>query len=407
MWLGQAMRSQLLLVFFLAGLHVALAQEPYRLQPGDTVELWVAQDQQLNRQVSIGPDGRVSLPLVGQILAHDLTIDELSSALKERLQTYYTENLDITLMLQPSEILARSVFVAGDVENPGVYPFRPDMTVMHVVSVAGGLYRAPFAAADQDRSTMLRGDIARTQNRVNQLGAVVARLQAELSSASSIDPTQEELAGIAPEVLGGLVAQEQAVLDMRVAELRIRERSQEQLKAIAMRNLEAVKAQLQSVETRIDLTRQRLENANKLIAQGFAQGAQRLELESTIASMEGERSDYMARVATQEAEVINHDATMEAFVQTRNAGLLTALNDTRREREALVSTLNDSIRALKAYEDASAGTQTTVITYSVLRTREGKSEEIPVDELTRLEPGDLVRVVRMLSPAGTITVAGD
>lgn len=401
------MRIQLISVLFLAGAHAAFAQEAYKLQPGDTVELWVAQDQQLNRQVSIGPDGRVSLPLVGQIVAHDLTIDELSAALKDRLQTYYTENLDITLMLQPSEILARSVFVSGDVENPGVYPYRPDMTVMHVVSVAGGLYRAPFAAADQDRSTMLRGDIARAQSRVNQLGAVVARLQAELANSPTINPAQEELAGIAPEALTPLLAQEQAVLDMRVAELRIRGKSQEQLKAIAIRNLEAAKSQLQSVERRIDLTRQRLENANKLIAQGFTQGAQRLELEGTIASMEGERSEYLAGVATQEAEVVNHDATMEAFVQTRNAEILTELNTTRREREALVSTLNDSIRALKAYDDASAGAQATVITYSVLRTRDGKSEQVPVDELTRLEPGDLVRVTRMLSPAGTITVAGD
>jgi protein involved in polysaccharide export with SLBB domain len=386
--------------------HAAFAQEAYRLQPGDSVELWVAQDPQLNRRVSIGPDGRLSLPLVGQIVARDLTIDELSNAFKERLQAYYSENLDITVMLQPSEIHARSVFVAGDVGNPGVYPYRPDMTVMHVISVAGGLYRAPFAAADQDRSTMLRGDIARTQNRVNQLGATLARLQAELSNSPSIDRTREELAGIAPEALQAILAQEQAVLDMRVAELRIRQKSEEQLKAIAVRSLEAARDQLRSVETRIDLARQRLDNTNKLITQGFAQGAQRLEMESTIASMEGERSQYMAVVATQEAAVVNYDAGMEAFLQTRKTELLSSLNNTRREREALVSTLNDSIRALKAYDEASAGAQNTVITYSILRTRDGKTEEIPASELTTVEPGDLVRVARLLA-VGSASVAGD
>ncbi len=401
------MRSPLLFVLFFAGTQATFAQEAYKLQPGDTVELWVAQDQQLNRRVTIGPDGRVSLPLVGQILARDLTIDELSNSLKDRLQTYYTESLDVTLMLQPSELLARSVFVAGDVENPGVYPYRPNMTVMHVLSVAGGLYRAPFAAADQDRSTMLRGDIARTQNRVNQLGAVMARLQAELSGSAKIDPAGEELAGIAPDILGPLVAQEQAVLDTRMAEIRIREKAQEQLKAITVRNLEALRAQLQSAERRIELAQERLANANKLIAQGFAQGAQRLEMESTIASMEGERSDFLARVADAEAAVVNHDATMEAFLQSRNAELLTVLNSTKRERDALVSTLNDSIRALQAYDQASAGAQATVITYSLLRNEDGSSEEIPADERTPVEPGDLVRVIRMLSPTGTITVAGD
>lgn len=403
---GQVMRTQLIITFLLACVYAASAQEAYRLQPGDSVELWVVQDEQLNRRVSIGPDGRLSLPLVGQIVARDLTIEELSSTFKERLQGYYSENLDITVMLQPSEIHARSVFVAGDVDNPGVYPYRPDMTVMHVVSVAGGFYRAPFAAADQDRSTMLRGDIARTQNRVNQLGATLARLQAELSNSSSIDQTQEELAGIAPEALQAIVDQEQAVLDMRVAELGIRQRSEEQLKAIAVRSLEAVRDQLRSVETRIDLARQRLDNTNKLIVKGFAQGVQRLEREDMIASMEGERSQYMADVATQEAAVINYDAGMEAFLQTRKTELLTALNNTQREKEALVSTLNDSIRALKAYDEAFAGALNTVVTYSVLRTKDGKTEEVPASELTPVEPGDLIRVARLLA-VGTTSVAGD
>ena len=405
--LGQVMRTQLFFpLFLLASVCSALAQEPYKLQPGDAVELWVAQEEQLNRQVSIGPDGRLSLPLVGQVVAQGMTIEDLSKTFKERLQKYYSEDLDITVMLQPNEIHSRSIFVAGDVSNPGVYPYRPDMTVMHVVSVAGGLYRATFEASDQDRSTMLRGDIARTQNRVNQLGATIARLQAEMANSPKINAASEELVGIPPDALKAILTQEQAILDMRMDELRIKEASDKQLKDIAIRSLDAAKEQLRSVDTRIGLAKQRLEATNSLIAKGFSQGSQRLELEGTIASMEGEKSQYTADVATQEAAVINYDSGMEAFMQARKTELLTDLNSTKRERDALVSTLNDSIKALKAYDEATSSTEEAVITYSLLRTKDGQTEEIPASELTPVEPGDLIRVSKVLA-SGTASVSGD
>jgi exopolysaccharide production protein ExoF len=401
------MRKQLFFPFlFLASVHTALAQEPYKLQPGDAVEIWVAQEEQLNRQVSIGPDGRLSLPLVGQVAAQGMTIEDLSKTFKERLQKYYSEDLDITVMLQPNEIHARSIFVAGDVANPGVYPFRPDMTVMHVVSVAGGLYRATFEASDQDRSTMLRGDIARTQNRVNQLGATIARLQAEMANSPTINAAAEELVGIPPDALEAVLTQEQAILDMRMDELRIKEAADRQLKDIAVRSLEAAKEQLRSVDTRIGLAKQRLEATNSLIAKGFSQGSQRLELEGTIASMEGEKSQYTADVATQEAAVVNYDSGMESYLQARKTELLTDLNNTRRERDALASTLSDSIKALQAYDDATSSTEEAVITYSLLRTKDGQTEEIPASDLTPVEPGDLIRVSKVLA-TGTASVSSD
>ena len=396
-----ALRSLVILWFMSA--HAALAQEPYQLQPGDAIELWVAQEEQLNRQVSIGPDGRLSLPLVGQVEAQGMTIEGLGKVFKQRLQPYYSEDLDITVMLQPNAIHARSVFVAGDVSNPGVYPYRPNMTALHAVSVAGGFYRATVAAVDQDRSTMLRGEIARTQNRVIQMGATIARLQAELSNLTTINGEHESLAGISADKLKDALAPEQAILDMRIAELRIKESAEKQLMDIAMRNLDAAKERLRSVDTRINLATQRLANANKLIAQGFSQASQRLELESTIASMEGERSQLLADVATQEAVIVNFDAGMEAFLQERKTALLSAYNGAVREREALVSTLDDSIKALAVYDDVPSSAESTVIMYNVLRTKDGKTEEISGTEQTLIEPGDLIRVIKVQAAS----VAGD
>src|SRR5690606_11121599 len=110
--------------------------------------------------------------------------------------------------------------------------------------------------------------------------------------------------------------------------------------------------------------------------------------------------------ATKEAAVVKYDSGMEAFLQARKNELLTALNNTRREREALITTLNDSITALKAYDEASAGTLNTVVTYTILRTKDGETEEIPASELTPVEPGDVIRVTRVLA-GGVASAAGD
>ena len=160
------------------------------------------------------------------------------------------------------------------------------------------------------------------------------------------------------------------------------------MKDIATRSLEAAKVQLRSVDTRINLAQQRLENANKLIAKGFSKAPRGSNWKARLRRWKAKRSEYLADLATQEAAVVNSDAGMEAFLHNERP-LPTAFNSTKREREALVSTLNDSIKALAAYNEATTTAESAVITYTVLRTKDGKTEEIPATELTPIEPGDL------------------
>src|SRR5215470_16540549 len=73
--------------------------ESDRLRPGDVVSITVYQDPKLDRQVLIGPTGMISFPLAGQIRAGGLTPDAVASAIKERIKSKYTEELDVTVGL--------------------------------------------------------------------------------------------------------------------------------------------------------------------------------------------------------------------------------------------------------------------------------------------------------------------
>ena len=136
------------LVLLLGCWNTAQAQT---LKPGDTLSISVYQDPKLDRQVLIGPTGMISFPLAGQIRAGGLTPDAVASAIKERIKSKYTEELDVTVGLVALNIpkvleedLKPKIFVTGEVLKPGFFVMRTKLNVMQAISEAGGF--SPFAA---------------------------------------------------------------------------------------------------------------------------------------------------------------------------------------------------------------------------------------------------------------------
>ncbi len=170
----------------LAGLLLCLtfgdvaAQTTYRLQPGDTLQVWIAQEPELTREVVIAPDGWLSFPLAGHIQSAGLSVSELEAQLFERLKTYFNDSPNLTIMLRPNAQNPQLIYVLGEVATPGAYPYRANMTVLHGLSVAGGVYRAALLAADQDRSVVVKREVEHSQKRLQELRARIIRLEAEM-----------------------------------------------------------------------------------------------------------------------------------------------------------------------------------------------------------------------------------
>jgi polysaccharide biosynthesis/export protein len=128
----------------------------YRIGKEDVLEVVVYREPELSRVVPVRPDGRISLPLAGEVEAAGKTPTELQEGLVKMLSPYVH---DATVSVLVREINASKVFVLGEVVHPGGFPLRGPMSVVQAIAVAGG--RTPYAG---DRVVWLRqkGD-ARTE----------------------------------------------------------------------------------------------------------------------------------------------------------------------------------------------------------------------------------------------------
>ncbi len=111
----------------------------YRIGREDVLEVVVWHEPELTRVLPVRPDGRISLPLVGEVEAAGKTAAELQAGLSKALSPYIK---DATVAVVVREINASRVFVLGEVTRPGGFPLRGPMTVVQAVALAGG--RTPF-----------------------------------------------------------------------------------------------------------------------------------------------------------------------------------------------------------------------------------------------------------------------
>lgn len=127
------------------------APPPYRLQPGDTILVNVLEDPELDREVLILPDGRISLPVAGSLVAAGQTPAELEGLVRQRLRNNFVKPPSVTVAvraLAPEDVDEdlHEVFVLGEVASPGRFEYDSEkpISVLKALSLAGGL--GPFAA---------------------------------------------------------------------------------------------------------------------------------------------------------------------------------------------------------------------------------------------------------------------
>lgn len=122
--------------------------DAYRIGVDDLVQVSVWRNPELGITVPVRPDGRISVPLVGDVAAGGRTPDEVAEEIEQKLAQFVREPQVAVILteLRSHEYLSR-VRVTGAVRQPVSVPFRPGMTVLDAVLAAGGL--TEFAAADR------------------------------------------------------------------------------------------------------------------------------------------------------------------------------------------------------------------------------------------------------------------
>lgn len=126
------------------------ASADYRLGSGDKLRVIVYGEEDLSGEFDVTGAGKVSLPLIGQVQAAGLTLDEFEKEVTNKLANGYLNHPKVS-----AEVLNyRPFYIIGEVTKPGQYPYTNGMTVLNAVAVAGGFtYRA-----NNDSVFITRGD---------------------------------------------------------------------------------------------------------------------------------------------------------------------------------------------------------------------------------------------------------
>ena len=128
----------------------------YAIGPGDVLGVMFWRETELSGDVTVRPDGRITLPVVGEVLAAGRRPEELQKEILEA-STKFVTDANVTVVVRT--INSRRVFITGRVTTPGSHPLVGPLTVLQAIALAGGLTEY----ADAKSITVLRNESGTTR----------------------------------------------------------------------------------------------------------------------------------------------------------------------------------------------------------------------------------------------------
>ena len=116
----------------------------YWIGPEDVLDITIWRNTDLSKEVTVRPDGRISLPLIGDVTAVGKTAMQLSEDISARLKEY-KENPQVSIIVK--EVNSYAIYVLGEVGRPGKYPLKTKTTLLQAITIAGGF--TPTAARNK------------------------------------------------------------------------------------------------------------------------------------------------------------------------------------------------------------------------------------------------------------------
>ena len=389
----------------------ALAQsvDDYRLGPLDKIRLrvqeWRASKDEvyewstLKEDYIVGPSGTVSVPLAGEIRAAGLTTRELGSAigakLKERLGMIEAPDTAVEI------VQYRPFYIVGQVDKPGEYPYRPGITVLQAISVAGGMQRInDMGLFRLNRDSIgARGDLAINLAQTRNMLARKARLNAELNSDTDITFPKELTDHATEPSVKMLIEQERTIFETRRRSLETQISALEHLKSYLNKEVESLNAQVQTEITQMDLVNKELSSVSSLVERGLSSAPRQLLLQRTIAQIEGERLRLQTSVVKAQQDISKTDIEIvdarnkynnEVTVELRaTEAMLEELKDKGETTAKLI--YESEVTAPQFIHDRMTSSKMQPI-LKIVRETNGTSSELYAAETTEILPGDTIKV---------------
>jgi polysaccharide export outer membrane protein len=345
----------------------------------------------ISGEFTVSEDGTVSLPLLGSIPASKLDSTQLSDDIARRLKAKI--NLISAPDVSVEVIDYPPVYVVGFVANPGEYRFRPGMTVLQAFALGGGVYRQPAAAATNDQVSLL-SELQGVQADILRVKARIARLQAELSEAKSVqfpsELTESASNGLATTVMN----QEQVIFASREKAYERQLATFAELHELYAAEIKNLEEKLKSQENIMKRAQEELGRIGKLVEQGILTVSRKSELERQISDARSGYLDLETAIMRARQNLAESTRSSLGLHDQRQTSAATELQEAQTSLERLRSRQDTLQRLLTVGggQQQVAPSKDPVIVFRIIRRTNGQISETEASGSTALMPGDVVGV---------------
>ena len=398
-----------------AGLAALLASsslasaDDYRLGTMDKLRIRVAEWQTADGSIrdwsvisgdyTVGPSGSISLPFVGDMPASGKTTDAIAQEIGSALQKQFALKDRPSASVELAEF--RPVYLSGDVEKPGEYPFAPNLTIVKAVSLAGGLRRADAGQRFARDFINAKGDAVVYMADRARLLVKQARLRAEIANQDTIEMPKE--LQDKPEAKP-LLDSETALMNTRKKRLTLQLQALADLKQLLQSEVETLAKKSETQTRQLQLATADRDKVEDLAEKGLALSARKMAAEQRAADTEATLLDIDTNSLKAKQDISKADQDEITLRNDWDAQLAQELQNAEAQLDELHLKLETSnslmAEALTQSTDAArfdTSTGAASIAYSIVRDVDGKAKEIPVQENTALQPGDLIKVTAGLA----------
>jgi len=385
----------------------ALAASParasdYLLGPQDRLRVKVyewrpAQDkivewEGLNDEFIVGANGKVSLPLVGEIDAGGLTPSAVANAVGEALRSrmQLVQKPDTTVEV----VQYRPFYITGDVMKPGEFPFRPGLTVIQALAIAGGEVRSIDFNARQREAIAARGELESLALSRTALLMRQARLKAEAANADSfaMPPELTREGSRARDAF----EQETLIFTTRRDAFRTQMNALKSLKAFLDKEGESLGGQLDTEARQSALVQKELDGVASLVGKGLAAAPRQFALERTMAQLQGDRLRLETSILRAKQEASRAEISLVELQSKREGEIAVELRETDQRLRELANrrAINEDLLQEAMNAGASGARRDAMrqgLTFTVVRAA-APGEAITATESTPVGPGDMVKV---------------
>lgn len=347
---------------------------------------------------TVGASGTVSLPFLGELTASGKTTAEVAEEVGTKMQLLFGLRDRPSASVELAQY--RPIYLAGEVQTPGEYPYAPNMTVLKAISLGGGLRRGETGQRFARDFIRAEGDSSVLVAERNRLLVRRARLQAEIAGSAAI-AMPGEIKDM-PEATD-LLASETALMQTRDKRLKLQLTALADLKTLLRSEIESLAKKSETQSRQLKLVESDREKVYNLTEKGLTVSSRRLAIEQQVADLQAGLLDIDTATLKAKQDVSKAAQDETDLKNDRDAQLAQELQNTERELDTIALKLGTSrdLMAEAMMQSAEAATvakqAVASVSYSIVREKDGKASEIAADENTRILPGDVVKVAAGLA----------